>query len=311
MKSHTFLKNNKNTIAGLLVVLIVVGGFYGLNAYIYHKKQALSASDYKNAEYTIAGNPIRLIGGKSEIAAAPGSSSKIITTYFGNEIKKDLNNDGREDVVFLLTQTTGGTGVFFYVVAALATDNGYVGSQGLLLGDRIAPQTTESGGGRTVIVNYADRNSGESMITTPSVGKSLKLIFDITTMQFGEVAQNFEGEANVEVMNLGMKKWVWVRANYSDNRVVTPKKPETFTISFTKDGEFTVRTDCNTVNGIYMINRDKDISFGQMISTKMACASSQEELFVQLLRATEKYHFTSKGELIFDLKSNIGTVTFR
>lgn len=311
MKTHTFLKKNKNTIASLLLVFVVVGGFYVLNTYSYHKKQTLNTSDYKNAEYTIAGNRVRLIEGKSEIETAPGSNSKIITTYFGNELKKDINNDGREDVVFLLTQTSGGSGVFFYVVAALATDNGYIGSQGLLLGDRIAPQTTESGGGRTVVVNYADRTHGESMTTPPSSGKSIKLILDPATMQFGEVVQNFEGEANSETMNLGMKKWIWVRANYSDKRVVTPKKPETFIISFTKDGEFSVKTDCNSMSGIYMINKERELSFGQMITTKMACVNSQEELFVQLLRATEKYHFSSKGELIFDLKSNIGTVTFR
>ena len=96
--------------------------------------------------------------------AAPGSASKILTRYFGNEIRHDLNGDGREDVVFLLTQETGGSGVFYYAVAALDTEQGYVGSEGLLLGDRIAPQTTEIGTGNIVIVTYADRAPGKALL---------------------------------------------------------------------------------------------------------------------------------------------------
>ncbi|KKQ81737.1 MAG: hypothetical protein UT05_C0009G0015 [Parcubacteria group bacterium GW2011_GWF2_38_76] len=162
------------------------------------------AQDYKNATYIIEGQPITLINGVSEIEATPDSKTKIITRYFGNQVKHDLNDDGREDVVFLLTQETGGSGVFFYVVAALNTPTGYVGSQALLLGDRIAPQTTHMDEGITtkgtnrqnvVVVNYAVRLPGEPFTTRPSLGKSIWIKLDPATMQFGEVAQNFEGES--------------------------------------------------------------------------------------------------------------------
>jgi hypothetical protein len=98
-----------------------------------------------------------------------------------------------------MTFNTGGTGTFFYVVAALNTVNGYVGSQGLLLGDRIAPQTTEMSQNprhvNVIVVNYADRKPGEPMVTEPSVGKSIWIKLDPKIMQFGEVVQNFEGES--------------------------------------------------------------------------------------------------------------------
>jgi len=45
----------------------------------------------------------------------------------------------------LLTQETGGSGIFYYVAFALNTENGYAGGRTVLLGDRIAPQTTELG----------------------------------------------------------------------------------------------------------------------------------------------------------------------
>jgi hypothetical protein len=114
-------------------------------------------------------------------------------------LKTDLNADGREDIVFLLTQNQGGSGTFYYAVSALNTENGYVGSDGYLLGDRIAPQTTvvspnlkQKG---VIVVNFADRASGEPMTTSPSVGKSVYLKLDISRMQWGIVEPNFEGES--------------------------------------------------------------------------------------------------------------------
>ena len=153
--------------------------------------------------YTIDGRKVTLKNGISEVPAAPGSSSKIVTKYFGNDLKHDLDEDGKEDRVFILTEESGGSGVFYYVVALLDTSSGPVGSDGVLLGDRIAPQTINIDEGKTtrgttrqnvIVVNYADRKLGDSFAVAPSVGKSIWLKLDPKTMQFGEVAQNFEGE---------------------------------------------------------------------------------------------------------------------
>jgi hypothetical protein len=147
-------------------------------------------SGHRNAQYSIGGQPIRLVDGASEVAAAPGSATKIVTRYFGNEAWHDLNDDGREDVVFLLTQEPGGSGTFFYAVAALASDRGYVGSAGLLLGDRIAPQRSEPGPSGIVIVHYADRAAEDSFSARPSVNKSIWLKLDPATLELTKVAQH-------------------------------------------------------------------------------------------------------------------------
>ena len=181
-------------ILGVLVVL--VGGYFLV------VKDRVSSVGYKDATYTINGQKITLVNGSAETEAAPGSVSKLVTKYFGNEVVHYINNDGRDDVVFLLTQSGGGSGTFYYVVGALNTPDGYVGTAGLLLGDRIAPQTTEIGknlgAGNLIVVNYAGRNPGESFAVAPSVAKSIWLLLDTKTMQFGEVVQNFEGESNLE-----------------------------------------------------------------------------------------------------------------
>jgi heat shock protein HslJ len=295
----------------VLVLLFLVGGFYAFNAYIYQEKQGDGpVQDPKDATYVISGEAITLSGGVAEQPSAPGSASKTITRYFGNEVKVDLDQDMREDTVFLLTQETGGSGTFYYVVAALNKETGYEGSQALFLGDRIAPQTTEKGTGNMIIVNYADRAPGESLATAPSVGKSMRLLFDATTMQFGEVVQDFEGEADPSRMTLGMKTWVWISALYNDEREVLPKKKDAFTLTFGTDGRFSAKTDCNQVGGTYAASGGQ-LTFGDMFSTKMFCEGSQEEEFTKMLSTVSGFHFTSKGELILDLKYDSGSVIFR
>ncbi len=157
------------------------------------------ATDPKNAAYMLDGMHVQLHDGKAEVEAAPGSASKIVTKFFGNEIKTDLDGDGREDIAFILTQNTGGSGTFYFAVAALNTPHGWMGSDGYLLGDRIAPQSTtlsqnpkQKG---VVVFNYADRAPNEPMTTQPSVGKSVYLKLDPQTMQWGVVEPHFEGES--------------------------------------------------------------------------------------------------------------------
>src|SRR3989344_2038195 len=155
------------------VCVLLVGGFYLLNSYIYNEKQGdqKPAQNPKDATYVIEGKVVTLQNGVSEMEIMPGSASKIITRYFGNELKTDLDGDGPDDVAFLLTQEGGGSGTFFYAVAALNTNAGYIGSDGYPLGDRIAPQSTNlSPNPRhkyVIVVNYADRAPGEPMTTRP------------------------------------------------------------------------------------------------------------------------------------------------
>jgi heat shock protein HslJ len=267
-------------------------------------------SDPKNASYVIDGSRVTLVNGVAEIEAAPGSASKIVTRYFGNEAKVDFDKDGREDTVFLLTQETGGTGTFFYVVAALNKESGAVGSSALFIGDRIAPQSTQVSSDGSVTVNYAERAQGEDFSVPPSIGKSLKLRFDSETEEFGEVVQGFEGEADPSRMTLGMKKWVWVSTLMNDGTTVTPKQKEAFTATFGPDGTISLTTDCNGAGGTYAVEGNR-ITFGPFASTLMFCDGSQEGEFLRSVSDSTSYHFTSKGELILDIKFDSGTVLFR
>ena len=162
--------NKIGIFGGILAVIAVVGLVY-LN-YVESPSMLATKTDYKNATYTIDGEDVTLVEGLSETPAAPGSASMLSIKYFGNVAKGDLNADGIPDLAFLLTQSSGGSGTFFYLVAALQNSaGGYTGTNAVLLGDRIAPQETEIKDGE-IVVNYADRKVGQPMSAVPSVGVS-------------------------------------------------------------------------------------------------------------------------------------------
>lgn len=115
------------------------------------------ASSVKSATYYVDGTPIKLTGNFK---------------YFGNAADGDINGDGVDDVAFLFTDQSEGSGTFYYVAAAIRSATGYTGTNALYIGDRIAPQNTTIS--EVVIeVNYADRDPREPMSAKPSVGKTM------------------------------------------------------------------------------------------------------------------------------------------
>ncbi len=289
----------------LVMMLCVVLGM----SIVLLTKDRKSGFDPKNTTYTIAGESVALTDGIFKKLAAPGSASMVTTQYFGNEAYGDVDNDGDEDVSFLVTQDGGGSGMFFYLVAALKDGDMYRGSEAMFIGDRIAPQNTMYQDG-LIIVNYADRIPGDAMTTIPSLGKSLYAKYDKITNSFGEVVRDFEGEADSIRMNIMMKPWRWVSASYNDGRLVVPKESEVFILTFKDDGSFSANTDCNAVGGSY-VAKGKTLSFKELVVTTMYCDGAQEQDFIALLEHASGYHFTSKGELIIDLKFDSGSMIFR
>ena len=185
--------------ATVIVAVVLVGGCSSNAENQPQEHVAVPGSDYRSAAYVVEGQRIKLADGLAEAQTSPGSASRLVTHYFGNELKTDLNDDGREDIVFLLTQQRGGSGTFFYAVAALNTEAGYLGSDGYPLGDRIAPQTTVVSRNprhrNVIVVTYADRRPGEPMTSQPAVGKSVYLKLNADTMRWGIVVPDFEGES--------------------------------------------------------------------------------------------------------------------
>ncbi len=119
----------------------------------------------KNSSYSIDEQKVSLHNGIYVTATTSSSTSKF--QYFGNELRVDLDEDNTEDSAFLLTSESSGTGRFYYVVVALNANDGYVGINGILIGDRIIPQSTEYKNNE-IVVTYLDRQQDEPMSKKPS-----------------------------------------------------------------------------------------------------------------------------------------------
>lgn len=175
----------------LLIVLAVVGSLILAGCALTGPTQDVPTAsptnslnkDPQNATYLLDGQAITLVNGVAEVEAAPGSASKQVVRYFGNAVDIDLNGDGAMDQAFLLVQDSGGSGNFYFAVAALNMPDGYVGTNAIFIGDRIAPQNTvvDPNNPMQFIVNYADRKADEPMSAQPSQGvsKSFKLEGDV------------------------------------------------------------------------------------------------------------------------------------
>lgn len=262
-----------------------------------------------NATYLIDEKPVTLVGGRTEIASAPGSASRNSVFNFGEPVYGDIDGDGDQDAVLLLVNETGGSGTFYYATLAINVNGSYRGTDTILLGDRIAPQTYYFQGNKA-IVNYADRPFGAPFTTQPSEGKSLYLQYDPSNFRLIQVAVDFEGEADPSRMTLDMTTWRWLRTVYNDGTIITPQKPEAFSLTLRKDGMVSVRTDCNSMGGKYVVS-GKNIEFTDMATTLMYCEGSQEQVFSTMLGNVQSYLFTSRGELVLELKFDSGSIIFR
>ena len=254
---------------------------------------------YKDITVDLNGIPIKLSNGQAEMESAPGSSTKTFFRYFGNEAFGDLNGDGKEDVAFLFTQETGGSGTFFYVVAALQIKTGYEGTNAVLLGDRIAPQSTSILEGE-ILVNFADRQKDEPFTTQPSVGISKYFKINdsilIETINFTQIAN---------------REWIWVSSELNDASSIMPKKTDAFRITFQEDGSFTGITDCNSFFGHASVEKNK-LVIGPIGSKKMACEGAQETAFLSTLAEVDNYQINfQEDRLVFFMKNDSGSMTFK
>ncbi len=152
---------------GIAVIILIASWFL-----LIHKAVAPVTSSTAATTTTLATNVVTdykaatfMIDGKSLTINSSANGLK----YFGNEVRGDLNGDGDADTAFLVTQSPGGSGTFYYVVVAVKAPTGYIGTNAVLLGDRIAQQTMQIENSE-LVVNYADRALTDPMTAKPSIG---------------------------------------------------------------------------------------------------------------------------------------------
>lgn len=170
------------TAGKILILLLLMGVFVSMIYFsqtdrkIIIQESAGNTLGIDDADYIIEGKLVDMNDGISEVDI-DNSTSKIITKYFSSKNIEDINNDAYDDAIVILTQEAGGTDIFYYAALALGYKNGYHGTNAILLGDRIVPQTEEYKKG-IITINYTDRAEGQAMSEEPNLGVSKYLSWE-------------------------------------------------------------------------------------------------------------------------------------
>ena len=129
--------------------------------------RSAAAFDPRYASFSLDGRTVSLANGLSQVPAAPGSASSVTTRYLGKAARGDLTGDSQEDLAYFVTREGGGSGRFYYVVAAVRGANGHKTTNAFLVGDRIEPQSLRIASNE-LQVNFLGRERGEPMTAPPS-----------------------------------------------------------------------------------------------------------------------------------------------
>jgi len=89
----------------------------------------------------------------------------------GEPVASDLLGDGDENVALVLINYTGGSGVFYYIAVARHAEGRYLGSNAVLLGDRIELRDITIRN-KVLEVLCRVRAVGEPMASSPSLSKT-------------------------------------------------------------------------------------------------------------------------------------------
>lgn len=159
-------------IIALVIYVFVVDKKTKENRFINVDTSATSTKninfDPLNFTYDIEGEKIVLVDGTSTVDILPGSAEKLETTVFEKPAVGDLNKDNKNDSAIMLVQDSGGTGLFYYLVAVINDVGVIKNTNSIFIGDRIEPMSVDIKDGKIELI-YIDRNLNEPMTAEPTV----------------------------------------------------------------------------------------------------------------------------------------------
>lgn len=102
--------------------------------------------------------------------------------------------------------------------------------------------------------------------------------------------------------------WTWLYTELKGGDRIPAPSGDRFVLGFEADGRMSSLTDCNTVSGSYLVDGN-EISFEQMIMTKMFCQNSMESDYVNQLSSVVSYVIEG-GLLEMRLEDEGGVMVF-
>jgi len=105
------------------------------------------------------------------------------------------------------------------------------------------------------------------------------------------------------------KTWQW-ESTVTPVETITVPSPEQYTLLLAEDGTLKAKFDCNNGGGSYEIS-EGNLSFGPMMSTRMACPEGSLDMVFMRDLARVSSFFLEGGNLYLELPYDSGTMKFR
>lgn len=122
------------------------------------------------------------------------------------------------------------------------------------------------------------------------------------------VSSNGQGEQTASPQAVLDKQWQW-ESTVTPVETITVDKPGNYTLLLKADGKAQVRFDCNRGGGAFDISPGK-LSFGPMMSTKMACPPGSLDFRFSTDISRVVSFFIMDGRLYLELPYDSGTMQF-
>ena len=108
------------------------------------------------------------------------------------------------------------------------------------------------------------------------------------------------------------KTWLWQYTAFNNGKTIPVLAPASYTLQFLEGGKISLKADCNSGSGSYIVTNDVNLTIRVETMTKAACpAGSLSEEYVQELNDVGSYNIERDGELVLALKSTGAGMRFK
>jgi heat shock protein HslJ len=240
----------------------------GCHACAGTRAAAPTIDELKNMTYTGLGErlgPVTLQNGRwaGDPPLAGAASRPLVALADSSRVVGDLDGDGAEEAVVLLTYSAGGSATWSFL-AVVARENGTLRNVATTaLGDRVQVRSARIDGGRLLV------NGVRAGANDPACCPS-----DLVEWQWTLGAGRLNALSITSagrLAPLGGTSWQLVRFQGGDDTILTPDDKAKYTLAFGTDSGLSARIDCNRGRGTWTSSGPGQIQLGPLALTRAMC----------------------------------------
>ncbi len=256
-------------------------------------------------EYTESGTA-QLTDGEYREPVAADSSAEIVIQMSDNIAVGELN-DGQQAIAVILVSQTGGSGTFYDLAVLTEQDGQAVPTAVTYLGDRIIVNSLAIEDGQIVVDMVVQGQEDPFCCPTQHVVQTYELQGEELVQTSSEILGAVDPQVE-ELPEITGIVWKW-------QNLVTPVEeiivaaPDKYTFELQPDGLVSVKADCNSGSGDYVIDGSQ-LTINITSTTLALCEpGSQSDLFFRSLNEAALY-FIEEDLLYIDTPADGGTLSF-